>query len=100
MISRPSAFPMRHGQMIDNVARNGRPKKLTAPATTLGMKRQTKPSHEFCHGAPLNDEPLQKNWEGKQVPVTFGMGSRTNGANEADGFALLQEAGRLGRAKE
>ena len=59
------AVTMKHGQMFHNIARNGRPKTLTAPAPAHGMTRQTKPSHEFLHGQAVNDETLEKNWHGK-----------------------------------
>jgi len=70
--------------------RSSKPKAYPTPEVSHGMRSRIAPS-------PLQDEPLQKKWEGKQVPVSFGMKSRSDGAQEADGFAMLRDAGRLGR---
>lgn len=80
---------------------DGAPKRLADPhALTYGAdKRVTKPSHQWAHGAPLDDEPMQKTYEGRQVPVHPSMKSRGQRGQEADGFAMLDEAGRLGRPK-
>jgi hypothetical protein len=75
---------------------DGKPKNLKGPATVIGQKHQTADSHAYLHGSPVNDEPLQKNWEGKQVPVHPAMQFRDKRSTEADGFAMLREAGRLG----
>jgi hypothetical protein len=98
---RPDTVALRHGQMhlYPPIAREGAPKRLTVPALATGMVRQTKPSHEFLHGAPLDDEPLQKNWHGKgNVPTHAGMTKQqvSNTAGSPKGDAMLQEAGRLG----
>jgi hypothetical protein len=71
---------------------------LADPAIAYGQKRQSKPSHEFCHGAPVNDEPLQKNWEGKSVPIHPGMTPKqvALSATAPTAKAILEEAGRLG----
>jgi hypothetical protein len=85
---------------------DGKPKTATTttPAITPGMRSRIAPSHEFAHGAPLNDEPLQKNWEGKgNVPTHPGMVTtparddpHRGTHNPQLGNAVLKEAGRLG----
>lgn len=93
----------------NNLARNGAPKKITTPEIAHGMTRQSKPSHEFLHGAPIDDEPVEKNWAGKgNVPTHPGMvtqqksnaGDRLRGAHDPQlGSAILQEAAKLGNTK-
>jgi hypothetical protein len=86
-----------YGKDHNNFARNGSSKKLTVPALATGMKRVTAPSHEFLHGAPVNDESLQKTYEGRQVAVHPAMTSKQVANSDLDhGSALLEEAGRLG----
>ena len=114
-ITLPNGNRLAHGQLITKGnamkidARNGAAKRLTNPAITHGMVRQSKPSHEFLHGAPAetDDSKLQKNWEGKgNVPTHPGMvtspksnaGDRLRGThNPQEGNAILREAGRLSR---
>jgi hypothetical protein len=92
---------MRNGQIIkSNVARDGTAKKLTTPAPTHGMRNRTaehtlKPS--FSN--PLDDETLQKTYEGKQAPLHPSAKSDPQRAREHDGFEMLQSAARFGRAK-
>lgn len=77
---------------------------ITEPAISHGMKRQTKPSHEFLHGAPVQDEPPEKHFVGKgNVPTHPGMitthvtdDPRRGSHDPQLGNAILQEAGRLG----
>lgn len=76
-----------------NMARAGAPKRLDPVLTVPGQKRQTKPSHEFAHGAPLDDEPNSKLSAGKQVAIHPGMKSRQQRGAEANGFDTLRKAG-------
>jgi hypothetical protein len=83
--------------------RNGAPKRLTDTATTPGMTRQTSSDlHPFAHGQAVNDEPLQKTYEGKEVPIHTAMTSRADRGQHIPGEAnrVLSEASRLGRPKE
>jgi hypothetical protein len=77
-----------------NMARAGAPKKLDPVTPVPGMVRQTRPSAEFLHGAPLMDEPntVAKLSEGKQVPVHSGMKSAGERGAEANGFDTLRKA--------
>lgn len=76
-----------------DIARAGKAKRSDPVLTVPGQKRQTKPSHEFAHGAPLDDEPNIKLSEGKQVPVHPSMKSREQRGAIADGFDTLRKAG-------
>ena len=90
----------KNGAFLPHIARDGAPKKLTTPAPAYGLKRTTQGAlHPFLHGQSVNDETLEKNWSGKQVPVHPGMGSKSpaHRGKDADGFAILEEAGHLGR---
>jgi hypothetical protein len=80
--------PHAHG----DIARAGSPKRLTDPLTVAGQRRQTKPSHEFLHGAPLDDEPNAKLSAGKQAPIHPGMKSQRERGAVADGFDTLRKA--------
>jgi hypothetical protein len=80
----------------------------TTPQLVPGAKRVTKPSHEFLHGAPIDDEPMQKNWEGKgNVAVHPGMTTTPKSddpfrglhPHPDSGSVVLADAGRLGRRK-
>jgi hypothetical protein len=107
---KPPIEEARHGQMIGkpgaslygdnhkNFARAGAPKRLTIPNLVTGARRVTQPSHEFLHGAPLNDEPLQKQWEGKgNVRASWDMkDANGNGVDNDLAKGVLDEAGRLG----
>jgi hypothetical protein len=108
-IKLPSGGVLRHGVLDNtgaslyganhgNMARTGAPKALTVPAIVAGQTRQAKPSHEFLHGAPLNDEPLQKNWEGNgSVKASWDMkDANGNGVDNALAKGILDGAGRLG----
>jgi hypothetical protein len=76
-----------------NMARAGAPKKLDPVTPVPGMVRQTKPSAEFLHGAPLQDEPnTPKLREGKQVPLHPSMKSDQQRGAEANGFDTLRKA--------
>ncbi len=104
-VTLPNANRLSHGFLFTKGntmkldARNGAAKRLTNPAITHGMTRQSKPSHEFAHGAPLDTEPLQKNWEGKgNVPDSFDMRRQTKG-EPLSGTDVLTAASRLGRSK-
>lgn len=121
-LSQGQLFPKRENTMADNgqraamqramtpnLARDGAPKKITTPEIAHGMTRQTKPSHEFLHGSPIDDEPVQNSWGGKgNVPTHPGMvtqpksnaGDRLRGTHDREaGNAILQEAARLGNTK-
>ena len=101
----PKGTAMRNGQMILDTSsplhpRNGAAKRLTNPAPVFGQRSRIAPSHEFLHGAPLNDEPLQKTWQGKgNVPDGFGMRRRTAGET-ATGSDVLRAAENLGNPKK
>ena len=70
--STPGAAP---NTASGTIARTGFDKVLPEAPTAHGMTRQTKPSHEFLHGAPIDDEPVQKTWDtGKNVPTAYGQG--------------------------
>jgi hypothetical protein len=79
-------------------------KVLPAPAPAHGMKRVTSPSHEFLHGQAVNDEAMQKTYEGTgNVPTHPGMVTQPvlddkyrGSHNPQLGNAILAEAGRLG----
>jgi hypothetical protein len=95
----------RNGAYIPHVARDGRPKKLTVPEITRGMKRQTQGKiHPYLHSRPVDDETCDKlSQNARTVPVHPGMTSKIQrdtdrGPDHAS--AVLQEAGRLGRPKE
>ena len=103
---------LRNGQLIvpghRNMAREGSRKAVTVPNFSYGAVRQTKPSHEFLHGAPLNDEVADKLALGHNVPVHAGMKQSYAGHVMKDGSKLaydtpgigkdvLEEAGRLGQ---
>jgi hypothetical protein len=82
--------------------RNGAPKN---PATdnvpvAHGMRSRTAP-HSAVSGSPFDDEPLQKTYEGVQVPINPGTHPSLTKSNQrgipGDGNAILHEAARLGR---
>jgi hypothetical protein len=75
-----------------NLARRGAPKRLDPINPVPGQKRQTKPSHEFLHGAPLDDEPNTKLALRKQVEIHPGMKSNQQRGAEANGFDTLRKA--------
>ncbi|WP_338830449.1 hypothetical protein [Bradyrhizobium sp. 27S5] len=55
--------------------RDGAPKRIVDARPVPGQRRQTKPSHDFLHGAPpLDDEkePPLKSYE-KPIPIHNGM---------------------------
>jgi hypothetical protein len=93
----------------ESIARTGQAKQLPTPATTPGMRNVDGGPLAFVGGKrPLDDEPLQKTYDGKgNVPTAFGMGrpDRKDGDRLRDthdpglGHAVLQEAGRLGDKK-
>ncbi len=66
-----------------NIAREGAEKKLTTPAIAHGQKRQTAPSHDWLHGAPIDDEPntplAPKSYESR-VPIHPGMTNKQRAA--------------------
>jgi hypothetical protein len=78
--------------------RNGAPKRLADTAITPGHKRQTAPSHEFLHGAPVDDLPLQKSYE-RETPIHPNTPSRADRGQHTpgEGSRILDEAARLGR---
>lgn len=86
-----------HGQLIRdaNIARDGAPKRLTAPAPGPGMHRVTTGGlHPYLHGQSVDDSTCDKLCMGKQVPVHSGMGSKTMSTRgtDGDGFGHLQTA--------
>ena len=82
----------RNGVFIphSNMARKAGSKEFPAPATVIGQTRQTKPSHEFLHGQPVDDETADKLHVGKKAPIHPGMKSRTDRGAEANGFEVLK----------
>jgi hypothetical protein len=91
-------------------ARNGAAKRLTNPAITHGMSRQTTGDvHPYLHGQSVDDEVNDKNFVGKGNVETYpGMFShpksnivgvdRLRGQHDPQlGNAVLKEASRLSR---
>jgi hypothetical protein len=78
--------------------RNGAPKRLTDTATVPGMVRQTKPSHEFLHGAPVDDEPPEKSYT-RETPIHPATPSRKDRGEHVAGLGnkILADAANLGR---
>jgi hypothetical protein len=63
----------------DKIGRDGRVPKNIATDISIkpGMVRQTSGDlHPFPLGQALNDEPLQKTYEGKEVPINPGTQPR------------------------
>jgi hypothetical protein len=88
-----------------NIARSGAPKRVqeVIPPAAPNMKRQTAPSHEFLHGAPVDDEADKrlKTYETK-IPVHPGMTEKQRAALHpiADNPSeILREASNLGPGK-
>ena len=92
--------------------RRGAPKRQAAPAVAHGMRDVSATGHAlaFVGGKrPLDDEPLEKNWQGKgNVPTHPGMFShpRSNAGDALRGNhdpeaanAVLREGGNLGNVK-
>jgi hypothetical protein len=58
---------LNHGQIIN--PRGGAPKNIGADIPVKpGMRSRIAPSHAFLHGAPIDDEPLQKTYE-RGIPL-------------------------------
>jgi hypothetical protein len=93
----PSA-PPRPRTEGEGIARIGASKHIVDAAPVPGMKRQSAPSHEFLHGAPINGEPLQTTYE-NTAPIHPAMTSRKDRGQqvEGQGSAVLIEASNLGR---
>src|SRR5713101_3200963 len=91
------ATQKKRGLTMRNIAREGEPKNTVAEIpTTHGMKRQTAPSHDWLHGAPIDDEPntplAPKSYE-KQVAVHPGMTAKQRAGihpTENDPSAILR----------
>jgi hypothetical protein len=81
--------------------RNGAPKRTAEAQPVPGMRSRIAPSHEFLHGAPVDDEPLQKS-SGRETPIHSATPSRVDRGQHIPGEAsrVLDEAARLGRPKE
>jgi hypothetical protein len=91
--------------VVGNVARDGSPKKLTEAKPAYGQKSREDTGHPLAFdGAkrPLDDEPLQKNWDGKgNVPTNPGMFTKSTerGTHDRDlGNRVLQDAMAMGKA--
>ena len=90
-----------------NIARDGaakRTQETIAPAH--GMRSRSAPGASSALGTPehagvqpLDDEKLQKSWEGKEIPVHSGTPSRDKRGVNVPGqaSAVLTEAANLGR---
>ena len=89
-----------------DIARDGAAKVTTIAQPVPGQVRQTKPSHDFLHGAPISDEPntplAPKSYE-KSIPIHGGMTKQqvekftSTGANDPN--LILRDAANLGRAR-
>ena len=108
-LGRGQLFLAKGNTMKPNLARDGAAKRLTTPAITHGMVRQSAPSHAYLHGQAVDDEVNDKNFVGKgnveTHPEMFShpksnRGDRLRGTHDRDaGNKLLHEAGRLGNPK-
>lgn len=84
-----NGLTLRDGQLIvDNIARNGAPKRTHVPAVAWGMRDRGATDHPlpFVGGRrPLDDEPNDKAFlNGKSSPIHNGMGSETPEHRGAD----------------
>jgi hypothetical protein len=84
-----------------NIARDGAPKTPTVAQPVPGQVRQTTPSHEWKHGAPLDDEkePPIKSHE-RPIPVHPGTTPKQRAAIHPvanDPKVILTDAANLGR---
>jgi hypothetical protein len=83
--------------------RNGSPKVTTEAQPVPGMRSRTARSHDYLHGAPLDDErePPLKTYEQK-IPLHPSTPARVAAAvgPSNDPAAILTEASRLGRPPE
>jgi hypothetical protein len=76
--------PLNSSMHRDRVGRDGRIEKRTNIAAPVpGMVRQTKPSHDFLHGSPIDDEPntplAPKSYE-KPIAIHPGMTDKQRAA--------------------
>lgn len=86
--------------------RNGAAKKTVDAQPVPGMVRQTKPSHDFLHGSPIDDEPntplAPKSHESK-IPVHPGMTDKQRAGVHPiynDTGEILHDAANLWRKPE
>jgi hypothetical protein len=85
----------------DKIGRDGRvPKNISTENVPIkpGMRSRIAP-HSAISGSPFDDEPLQKTYEGKSVPINPGTPSRAQRGQHIVGeaSAILHEASRLGK---
>jgi hypothetical protein len=88
-----------------SIARDGASKNIPEqPAITHGMRARNATDHPLAFdGAkrPLDDEPLQKSYESKAIPINPGthpsLTKSTQRGNPGDGSAELHSAARLGK---
>jgi hypothetical protein len=81
--------------------RNGAPKRAASGAdipVKPGMRSRIAPSHEFLHGAPLQDEPLEKTYT---APIGYHTAMTDKqiamSGHGATSSQVLHEAAKLGR---
>jgi hypothetical protein len=82
-----------------NLARDGTPKRAQETfAPAHGMRNRTAP-HSTISGSPFDDEPLQKDYEGKDVTINPGTPSHSKRGTHIDGLgaAVLNRATALGK---
>jgi hypothetical protein len=96
------AAPVRSRTEGEGIARTGAPKNIQDTPAVPGMRSRIAPSHEFLHGAPLDDTPNTptKSYE-KPIPVHDGMSNQ----HEIDPIAdsakkILEDAARLGKPQK